>query len=107
MFVADGRVHQVQIDVVQSKVRQTPATRSLDVLRVVMDVPQLRNDENFLAFHFAGRNFLVDGFSDLRLVLVEESGVDVPVASFESELCGVVAIVVNTLDKKAKQLISH
>ena len=43
----------------------------------------LGRDPKFLAFDFTGCDRLVDGVADGLLIIVEQSGVDVPIAGFD------------------------
>lgn len=109
MLIADWRMHQELIDVVEAKILQRFPARRLNMLWIVKNVPQLGDNVDFLAFELARCDLLVDGFADLNFILVEVCGVDMTIAGLEGRLGRCVAVHLGALirrrfdlDKKLK-----
>lgn len=71
-------VDQVQVEVVQAQILQAQVYSLLDPS--VIGAPELGGDEEILSLHLARRQGFFDAVSNFLLVLVAESGIDVPVA---------------------------
>lgn len=82
-LLSDWHVHQVEIDVVQIQVAEAETAGALYQRGVVVNASQLGGHKDVTARYNPLLDFLGDGLADLCLVLVDEGGVDVPVAYVE------------------------
>lgn len=71
--------HTVQVKVIDTELLEGQVQILLDILRIVMVVPQLRGDEELLSLD-DGRDDLLQSSTNFLLVAVDQSTIDVPVA---------------------------
>jgi len=91
-LLAHRHVHQVEVNVLQTQVVQAKAAGALHQTRIVVDPAQLGGHEDLLASHNTLGDLLGDRLPHLSLVLVDEGGVQVPVAHVEGVARGVVGV---------------
>lgn len=95
---SDGPVDEVQVDVVETELAQGLVEGMSDVLGLVHVVPELGANEEVLALQGGILlEVVADGITDLLLVLVEGSAVQVPVADLEGLPDGLVALALGAL----------
>jgi len=82
----DWPVNEVQVEIVYPEVLQGLLQPTTNVLSLVVSVPQLRSDEDILAFDFARRDNLVQGLANLLLVLIHGTAVEQAVAQVDGGL---------------------
>ena len=73
-------MHQIEVDVVGAQILEGCIESTLDVIRVVLVVPQLGHQEDL----FTRNTRLLDGRANSRLSAINTSGVNVPVTSLKS-----------------------
>src|SRR5712664_715903 len=78
----DRPVDQIEVDVAQPEASQALVAGGQGGIEAVIAVPQLRGDEDLLAWHSA----VSDRPADILLVPVDHRSVDVPVARLQGEL---------------------
>jgi len=90
----DREVNQIHINVVETQVLQGLLAGQLDMLRLVIVVPQLRENAKVLALNQACFNRACDALSYLFLVSVVAGSVKESVACFNSIVYGVSAYII-------------
>src|ERR1700730_143085 len=78
MEVREGPMHQVEVQIAESEIRERLSTGSDDVIFAMFVIPQLRSDPQFPAFKIPSQA-LLDCISNLVFVGVHRCTIEVPI----------------------------
>lgn len=70
IFLCDGKVDEIKVEIVQPEIRQRSFCSFLDVFLGMETVPELAGNEKFLTFHQLTINGCFEAITDARFIAV-------------------------------------